>query len=153
MAAFTPAPETPARAPCLFTPRISAGSAGGADVAAMAVCRVGQADEATKRKLEDLYLLTRPQPKMAIRENTRQNSAFLVALLRLHDEQFLHDNPLVTEDKFVRHWYDMVLDGQGRTEIGPNNCVEMMQHSFGEPPWSAPSIVWENGDFIVSKGR
>ena len=115
--------------------------------AALAICRLGHADEATRKRLEDLYLKTRPVPKMAIRETVRDNSAFLVALLALADRQFLLDNPIVTQDRFVRHWYDRVLDGKGRTEVGPNNCRELTQTAAGSPPFLAPALVWRDGDF------
>jgi hypothetical protein len=125
-----------------------------ADNPAMAICRIGRADEATKQTLENLYMTSRPsKPSMAILQVVRKNSAFVVALLGLRDDQFLRDNPLVTEDPRVRRWYDLVLDGKGRTDVGPNNCMEMTQQAFGQSPSMTPSIVWENRDFVESVGR
>jgi hypothetical protein len=127
----------------------SQGTAQENDSIAMALCRIGHVDDATKHLLEDLYLSTRPdKPETAIIENVRRNSAFFLALLAAGDEQFVRDNPIVSDETRVHRWYDMVLAGKGRTSAGPNNCVEITTFNGEQTPALRPAIIWKDGDFI-----
>jgi hypothetical protein len=90
---------------------------------ALAICRIGQADDATRDAIRQTYLKTIPSgPKPESLETMRRNSAYFVTLLALGEEQFLRDHPIQNVDRLTLDWYALVLAGKGRVDGMPNNC-------------------------------
>jgi hypothetical protein len=99
----------------------------------LAICRLGQADEATREILRKEYVDTSKTDKFD--DAVDRNSAVFVTLLRLNDAAVAQGAPSDFRRDDVLSWYDAVRQGRGQTEVGPNNCNGWGRAGFRELNW------------------
>ena len=103
--------------------------------AVLAICRMGQADGELISALK-LEWAESDEP-----DNYR--AALSVALTKLGQENELRAGAQASS-KILRGWYDAVLAGRGKTDVGPNNCMPMEwpgDYTY-VPPSMAPRLRW-----------
>jgi hypothetical protein len=83
-------------------------------------------------------------------DNQRNQSALLVALLKLGQESFLREH-LDALPARLHDWSNAVLRGEGLTEIGPNNCMAQEWSTTDYLPSNimAPSLEWRGGRWVA----
>ena len=115
-------------------------------LAALAICRIGQADSELIRAIN---LEWAKFVSGELKENNYQ-SALFVALLKLGQESTVRDFTR-PDTKILNGWYEAVLAGRGKTDIGPNNCMPMeWPEDTYVPSFLAPSLKWLNERWIVA---
>lgn len=116
-------------------------------MAALAICRIGQADsELTSAMLSQW---TQSESREVVDENYR--AALFVALAKLGQENALRASGRAGS-KTLASWYDAVLAGRGRTNVGPNNCMPMEWPGDGYvPPFMAPRLQWTQQQWRVAE--
>ncbi len=103
---------------------------------ALAICRTGMADSELISGMKARILETDENEQ----NNIAYRSALLVALTK-----FGQGNPAtdLSEPPLLRAWYDSVLAGQGRTAVGPNNCMPTEWPANEDvPPVMASGLGW-----------
>ncbi len=99
---------------------------------ALAICRIGEADDAARQALRAAYLKFLPGDTKKMSFNVEQyGSALFLALLATGNEQFLRDNPVSGADAMEGEWLTLQLDGKGRVDGKPNNCRVIDQFRSG----------------------
>ena len=70
-------------------------------------------------------------------------AALFVALRKLGQENELRV-AAQSSSRVLRGWYDAVLAGRGKADVGPNNCMPMEWPSSNSyvPPSMAPRLRW-----------
>jgi hypothetical protein len=108
-------------------------------LAVLAICRMGQADSelisAVKSEWADSDSgETKPD---------NYKAALFVALTKLGQGNELR-GVAQSSSRVLRGWYDAVLAGRGKTDVGPNNCMPMEWPSSNGyvPPSMAPRLRW-----------
>jgi hypothetical protein len=116
---------------------------------ALAICQIGEADDAARQALRAAYLKFLPGDSKRTSFNVVQyGSALFLALLASGDDQFLRDNPVGGADQMGREWYGLLLDGKGRVDGKPNNC-QVVDRSRGRPQGLTSSgLVWSDGHWV-----
>jgi hypothetical protein len=68
-------------------------------------------------------------------------AALFVTLAKLGQESALK-NSMGSNSRSLQVWYDAVLSGRGRTDVGPNNCMPIAWGGGYVPPFMAPRLRW-----------
>ncbi len=115
-------------------------------LAALAICRIGQADS-------ELISAIKSEWSESDRDAAKDDiykSALFVALAKLGQENFLRSSG-PSSSKTLQGWYDAILTGRGKTDIGPNNCMPMQwpRSSIYVPPFMAPRLRWTQQQWRV----
>jgi hypothetical protein len=113
-------------------------------LAVLAICRIGQADS------ELISAMTSEWAKFDSGElkNNNYRSALFVALLKLGQDSAVRNSGRPNSQP-LKGWYDAVLAGRGKTDLGPNNCMPMEWPEDTEvPAFLAPSLKWANERWI-----
>jgi hypothetical protein len=115
-------------------------------LAALAICRIGQADSELISAVQSEW--SESDNDAAKADNYR--AALFVALAKLGQETLLRSTAR-TNSKVLQGWYDAVLAGRGKTEVGPNNCMplEWPGISIYVPAIMAPRLQWVQGQWRV----
>ncbi len=109
-------------------------------LALLAICRIGQADS------ELISVINSEWAKVdsgGLKDRIYQ-SALFVTLLKLGQEgevkNFSRQN-----SPTLQGWYEAVLAGRGKTDVGPNNCMPIeWPEATDIPAFLAPSLKWVN---------
>jgi hypothetical protein len=89
-------------------------------LATLAICRIGLADSELLAAMKSGWSNEEP----ATTGDDDEKTALLVALLKLGQGALLRETAR-TDSPSLQAWYDAVLDGRGKTNVGPNNCMPM----------------------------
>ena len=107
-------------------------------LAALAICRIGQADN------ELISAIKSEWDGSGVGEAKDRNykTALFVTLLKLGQESTLK-SAVGSNSRVLQGWYDAVLQGRGKTNVGPNNCMPMEWPGSGYvPEFMAPGLRW-----------
>jgi hypothetical protein len=108
----------------------------------LAICRIGRASDAVIAEMKQRFLT--PQ---GAGFDSSYPSSLAVALIKLGQEDFVRANAEAFPAR-SRPWLDAVLDKQGVTETGPNNCMmERWSSSTYLPSTMAPALEWQRGQW------
>jgi hypothetical protein len=105
-------------------------------LAALAICRIGQADSELMSAIKSEWADESGEAK-----DDNYRAALFVTLARLGQEGTLK-NSMGSNSRALQVWYDAVLSGRGRTEVGPNNCMPIEWGGSYVPPFMAPRLRW-----------
>jgi hypothetical protein len=106
-------------------------------LAALAVCRIGQADSELISAIKSEWTDQSGEVK-----DDNYRAALFVALVSLGQEGDLR-NSMRSNSRVLRGWYDAVQAGRGRTKVGPNNCMPMEWPGDAYVPlFMAPRLRW-----------
>ncbi len=111
----------------------------------LAICRIGQADS------ELISVINSEWAKLDSGEIKYSNyrSALFVTLLKLGQEGAVK-NSNRPNSQILRSWYEAVLAGRGKTDVGPNNCMPMeWPEATNIPAFLAPSLKWVNERWVL----
>jgi hypothetical protein len=118
-------------------------------LAALAVCRVGQADGELTAAIKSEWA---DQAESARRDGDYKTALF-AALVKLGQEDFLRQSG-APEPALRAAWYHAVLAGEGKTKLGPNNCMPMeWPRAEYIPPSLAPSLRWSHQQWVQQTSR
>lgn len=109
-------------------------------LAITAICRIGQADS------ELISAINAEWAKFDSGELKDDNyqTALFVALLKLGQESTIRNSGR-SNSPILKSWYEAVLGGRGKTDVGPNNCMPMEWPENTYVPASlAPRLRWAN---------
>ena len=82
-----------------------------------------------------------------LKDNNYQ-SALFVTLLKLGQESTVKSSGR-PNSRTLQGWYEAVLAGRGKTDVGPNNCMPMEWPEAANVPASlAPSLKWVNERWV-----
>jgi hypothetical protein len=115
-------------------------------LAVIAICRIGQADS------ELISAINSEWTKFDSGELTDNNyqTALFVALLKLGQESTIKDTGR-PNSRILRGWYEAVLAGRGKTDVGPNNCMPMeWPENTYVPAFLAPRLRWANERWVLA---
>ena len=116
---------------------------------ALAICRIGEADDAARQALRAAYLKFLPGDTKKMSFNVEQyGSALFLALLATGDEQFLRGNPISGGDAMEGEWLTLQFDGKGRVDGRPNNCHVIDRSSIRPNNPMAPGLTWSGGHWL-----
>jgi hypothetical protein len=115
-------------------------------LAALAICRIGQADSELISAIKSEW--SESDNDAAKADNYR--AALFVALAKLGQETLLRSSAR-SSSKVLQGWYDAVLAGRGKTDVGPNNCMplEWPRGNIYVPPFMAPRLQWTHEQWHV----
>ncbi len=115
-------------------------------LAALAICRIGQADSELISAIKSEW--SESNNDAAKDDNYR--AALFVALVKLGQESLLRSSA-GSSSKVLQAWYDAVLAGRGKTDVGPNNCMplEWPRSNIYVPPFMAPRLQWTQQQWRV----
>jgi hypothetical protein len=116
-------------------------------LAVTAICRIGQADS------ELISAINAEWAKFDSGELKDNNyrTALFVALLKLGQESTF-ENSGRPNSPILRGWYDAVLAGRGKTDVGPNNCMPMeWPENTYVPAFLAPRLRWANERWALAE--
>jgi hypothetical protein len=108
-------------------------------LAVLAICRMGQADSELISAAKSEWA----EPDSGETKPDNYKAALFVALTKLGQENELRV-AAQSSSRILRAWYDAVLAGRGKTDVGPNNCMPMewpRSNSY-VPPSMAPRLRW-----------
>jgi hypothetical protein len=115
-------------------------------LAVAAICRVGQADSELISAIDSEWAKF---DSGELKDNNYQTALF-VALLKLGQESTIRDSSR-PNSSILQGWYDAVLAGRGKTEVGPNNCMPMeWPENTYVPPFLAPHLRWTNERWVLA---
>ena len=115
-------------------------------LAALAICQIRQADSELIAAIKSEW--TASDNGMARAGNYR--AALFVALANLGHENVLR-NSARSNSKVLQGWFDAVLAGRGKTDVGPNNCMPMeWPGNTYVPPFMAPRLRWTQQQWRVA---
>ena len=114
-------------------------------LAVVALCRIGQADsELISAIISEWAKLDSGE----LKDNNYQ-SALFVTLLKLGQESTVKSSGRPNSRTF-QGWYEAVLAGRGKTDVGPNNCMPMeWLEATNVPAFLAPSLKWVNERWVL----
>jgi hypothetical protein len=113
--------------------------------AVLAICRMGQADS------ELISALKLEWAESGVTQPDNYRAALFVALTKLGQEDELRA-AAQSSSRVMKAWYDAVLAGRGKTDVGPNNCMPMEwpgDYTY-VPPSMAPSLRWVEQQWRVA---
>jgi hypothetical protein len=109
-------------------------------LAVTAICRIGQGDS------ELISAINAEWAKFdsgELKDNNYQTALF-VALMKLGQESTIRNSGR-SNSPILRSWYEAVLRGRGKTDVGPNNCMPMeWPENTYVPAFLAPGLKWAN---------
>ena len=115
-------------------------------LAVIAICRIGQADS------ELISAINSEWAKFdsgELKDNNYQTALF-VALLKLGQESTIKNSGR-PNSRILQGWYEAVLAGRGKTDVGPNNCMPMeWPENTYVPAFLAPSSKWVNERWVLA---
>jgi hypothetical protein len=115
-------------------------------LAVIAICRIGQADSELISAINSEWARL---DSGELKDNNYQ-SALFVALLKLGQESTVKNSGR-PNSRILQGWYEAVLAGRGKTDVGPNNCMPMEWPEASNVPASlAPSLKWVNERWVLS---
>jgi hypothetical protein len=108
-------------------------------LAALAICRGGQADSELLSVLRSEWSGSEGNTG----KDDNYKSALFVALAKLGPDSLLRTSGPVGS-KTLQGFYDAILSGRGKTDVGPNNCMPMEwpRSNVYVPPVMAPRLQW-----------
>ncbi len=107
-------------------------------VSALAICRIGEADSELISAIKSQW----SEFESGGAKDDNYKTALFVTLLKLGQENALR-NAVRSDSPMLEAWYDAVLAGRGRTDVGPNNCMPMEWPGNEYVPVDlAPSLRW-----------
>ena len=108
-------------------------------LAALAICRVGQADSELLSAIRSEWAGSEGD---AAKDDNYKSSLF-VALAKLGPDNLLRTSGALGS-KTLQGFYDAILSGHGKTDVGPNNCMPMFwpRSNIYVPPVMAPRLQW-----------
>jgi hypothetical protein len=108
-------------------------------LAALAICRIGQADSELISAIKSEW--SGSDNDAAKADNYR--AALFIALAKLGQETLLRTSARANS-KILQGWYDAVLAGRGKAEVGPNNCMPLEWPGINiyVPAIMAPRLQW-----------
>ncbi len=107
-------------------------------LAALAICRVGLADSELISAIDSEWRAS----DSGAADSDNYRAALFVALEKLGQEETLRGSPQASSTT-LQGWYDAVLAGRGKTDVGPNNCMPMdWPGDDYAPPIMAPRLRW-----------
>jgi hypothetical protein len=113
-------------------------------LAVTAICRIGQADS------ELISAINSEWAKFdsgELKDNNYQTALF-VALLKLGQETTVKNSGW-PNSRVLRGWYEAVLAGRAKTDVGPNNCMPMeWPENTYVPAFLAPRLRWANEQWV-----
>jgi hypothetical protein len=115
-------------------------------LAVIAICRIGQADN------ELISAINSEWAKFDSGELKGNNyqTALFIALLKLGQESTTKNSGR-PNSRILQGWYEAVLAGRGKTDIGPNNCMPMeWPENTYVPAFLAPSLKWVNERWVLA---
>ncbi len=113
-------------------------------LAALAICRIGQADGELSAAIKSDW----SDQTAGAKRDSDYKTALFVTLLKLGQRDVLRAaGP--AESALRESWYDAVLAGRGETDVGPNNCMPM-EWPRGDyiPPGLAPRLRWTHQQWV-----
>jgi len=115
-------------------------------LAALAICRIGQADSELISAMTRQWSESESAP--AADDNYNYKAALFVTLLKLGREDVLR-KAVDTDSATLKAWYEAVLALQGNTEAGPNNCMPMEWPRAEYIPSSlSPKLRWSHEKWL-----
>ena len=114
-------------------------------LAVVALCRIGQADS------ELISAIISEWAKLDLGELKDNNyqSALFVTLLKLGQESTVKSSGR-PNSRTLQGWYEAVLAGRGKTDVGPNNCMPMeWLEATNVPAFLSPSLKWVNERWVL----
>ncbi|MFZ0209210.1 MAG: hypothetical protein WAL59_24390, partial [Roseiarcus sp.] len=114
-------------------------------LAVVALCRIGQADsELISAIISEWAKLDSGE----LKDNNYQ-SALFVTLLKLGQESTVKSSGR-PNSRTLQGWYEAVLAGRGKTDVGPNNCMPMeWLEATNVPAFLSPSLKWVNERWVL----
>jgi hypothetical protein len=113
-------------------------------LAVLAICRIGQADS------ELISSMNSEWEKYSAGElkDINYGAALFVALIKLGQESMIRSS-FRPNSRMLNGWFEAVLAGKGKTEVGPNNCMPMEwpEDTYVPAPLS-PSLKWMNERWV-----
>jgi hypothetical protein len=107
-------------------------------LAALAICRIGQADSEVVDAMNSEWA----KAGAGTAEDSNYKAALFVSLLNLGQEANLNASAR-PGSRALQSWYDAVLSGQGKTKVGPNNCMPTEWPFNAYVPFPmAPRLRW-----------
>jgi hypothetical protein len=104
-------------------------------VLALAVCRIGSADDETIAEFKRRFLDDG-------QDHLGMKPALFVTLIKLGEEPFARQNIKMLQPRLAQ-WADAVLAGEGTTAVGPNNCMgERWGFTNYLGPEMSPGLEW-----------
>jgi hypothetical protein len=115
-------------------------------LAVLAICRIGQADSELISAINSEWVKF---DSRGLKDNSYQTALF-VALLKLGQESTIKNSGR-PNSPILRGWYDGVLAGWGKTDVGPNNCMPMeWPENTYVPAFLAPRLRWANERWVLA---
>ena len=109
-------------------------------LAISAICRIGQGDS----KLISAINAEWAKFDSGELKDDNYQTALFVALLKLGQESTIRNSGR-SSSPILKSWYEAVLGGRGKTDVGPNNCMPMEWPENTDIPASlAPRLRWAN---------
>ena len=105
-------------------------------LAALAICRIGQADSELMSAIKSEWA-----DELGEAKDDNYRAALFVTLAKLGQESALK-NSMGSNSRALQVWYDAVLSGRGRTDVGPNNCMPIEWGGSYVPPFMTPRLRW-----------
>jgi hypothetical protein len=116
-------------------------------LAALAICRIGQADS----ELMSAMMSEWTGSDSGKAKDDNYSAALFVALAKLGQDDALRSSGR-SGSRALQDWYDAVLAGRGRTNVGPNNCMPMEWPGDGYvPPFMAPRLRWTQQQWRIAE--
>ena len=120
-------------------------------LAALAICRIGVADTELISAINSEWTGWKESSGVVDSDNFR--AALFVTMEKLGQEETLRTSPR-SRSRVLQGWYEAVLAGRGKTEIGPNNCMPMdWPGSSYVPPFMAPRLQWTQQQWRALNSR
>ena len=113
-------------------------------LAVVAICRMGQADSELISAIDSEWA----KFDSGDLKNINYRTALFIALLKLGRESTIKNSGGATSP-ILRGWYEAVLLGRSKTEVGPNNCmpIEWPENTY-VPGFLAPRLTWTNEQWV-----
>jgi hypothetical protein len=113
-------------------------------LAVVAICRIGQADSELVSAIDS----ERAKLDAGGLNDDNYQTALFVALLKF-GQGVANKPPNLLNHQILKGWYEAVLSGKGRTDVGPNNCMPLEWPEDGYiPAVLAPSLKWVNERWV-----
>jgi hypothetical protein len=110
----------------------------------IAICRGGQADSELISAIDSEW----GKFDSGVLRDDNYQTALFVALLKLGRESTVK-NSSRPNSQTMKAWYEAVLAGRGKTDVGPNNCMPMeWPDDTYVPRTLAPSLKWSNERWV-----
>jgi hypothetical protein len=113
-------------------------------LASLAICRIGQVDNELISAIRLRWMENDPSST----QDDNYKSALFISLLKLSQDD-VKRTAAPTDSPVLKAWYDAVLAGRGKTEVGPNNCMPMeWPRAEYIPSGIAPGLRWSHEKWL-----